>query len=116
MPSSSRCVTWSSPATTSPSSTSSLLTTAGRAADALEILETRPFHPWEGGEGRALGAWDAANAALGRGTVDPPRSLGETRPRYAPPAPVREDGVTDYFATSLPDLLLFVREETDARS
>ncbi|WP_084079532.1 DUF5107 domain-containing protein [Demequina sp. NBRC 110057] len=93
-----------------------LLTASGRADDALAILETRPFHPWEGGEGRALGAWDAANAVLGRGIVDPPRSLGEARPRYAPPAPVREDGVTDYFATSLPDLLLFVREETDARS
>ncbi|WP_159449110.1 DUF5107 domain-containing protein [Demequina sp. NBRC 110055] len=87
-----------------------LLTAAGRADEALAILQARAFHPWEGGEGKALAAWDQANAALGHGVVDPPRTLGEARPRYAPPPPVRDDGVIDYFATSLPDLLLFVRE------
>ncbi|WP_062464065.1 DUF5107 domain-containing protein [Demequina soli] len=90
-----------------------LLVTAGEAARALAILTSRAFHPWEGGEGRALAAWDRANAALGHGVVDPPRSLGEARALYAPPAPVREDGVTDYFATSLPELLLFAREGSE---
>ena len=87
-----------------------LLVADGCADEALAILESRAFHPWEGGEGRALAAWDLVNSALGRGVVDPPRSLGEARPLYAPPPAVRDDGVTDYFATSLPELLLFDRE------
>ena len=29
------------------------------------------------------------------------------------PDPVRDDGVTDYFATSFPELLLFAREPRD---
>jgi len=84
-----------------------LLTAAGRPGEALELLLSRPFAPWEGGEGRALAAWDNANAALGNGVVAPPASLGEARPAFTAPAPVRTDGTTDYFATSLPDLLLF---------
>ncbi|WP_062289447.1 DUF5107 domain-containing protein [Demequina phytophila] len=87
-----------------------LLVAVGRAEEALAILTSRAFHPWEGGEGRALAAWDRTHAALGLAVTDPPRGLGEARARYAPPAPVREDGVTDYFATSLPELLLFARE------
>ncbi|WP_062529727.1 DUF5107 domain-containing protein [Demequina rhizosphaerae] len=90
-----------------------LLVAQGCADEAHAILTSRAFHPWEGGEGRALAAWDRTNEALGRGLVDPPRSLGEARALYAPPAPVREDGVTDYFATSLPELLLFAREEDE---
>ena len=84
-----------------------LLTATGRPGEALALLLSRPFAPWEGGEGRSLAAWDNANAALGNGIVDPPASLGEARPTFTPPAPVRTDGSTDYFATSLPDLLLF---------
>jgi tetratricopeptide (TPR) repeat protein len=87
--------------------TAELLTELGRPDDALALLLSRPFAPWEGGEGRALAAWDAANAALGNGLVEPPASLGEARPAFTAPAPVRTDGTTDYFATSLPDLLLF---------
>jgi tetratricopeptide (TPR) repeat protein len=87
--------------------TAELLTATGRAGDALALLLSRPFAPWEGGEGRALAAWDGANAALGNGVVEPPASLGEARPAFTAPAPVRTDGTTDYFATSLPDLLLF---------
>ncbi|NKY11201.1 DUF5107 domain-containing protein [Cellulomonas hominis] len=90
-----------------------LLVDAGRAERAYEILVTRPFHPWEGGEGRAVGAWDATLTALGLPLADPPATLGEARAHYVPPAAVREDGVTDYFATSLPDLLLFAREESE---
>jgi len=41
-----------------------LLTAAGRAADARAGLLSRVFQPWEGGEGQALAAWDAANIAL----------------------------------------------------
>ena len=84
-----------------------LLTALDRPHDALALLLSRPFAPWEGGEGRALAAWDHANEALGNGVVDPPASLGEARPAFTAPAPVRTDGTTDYFATSLPDLLLF---------
>ncbi|PTL71695.1 DUF5107 domain-containing protein [Rathayibacter caricis DSM 15933] len=87
-----------------------LLTAAGRAAEALDLLESRPFQPWEGGEGRALAAWDAARAALGLPLGTPPTSLGEARPAFTAPAAVREDGSTDYFTTSLPELLLFHRE------
>ncbi|GAA4347460.1 DUF5107 domain-containing protein [Microbacterium rhizosphaerae] len=81
--------------------------------EALAILATRPFHPWEGGEGRAIAAWDAAAVASGRPSMEPPATLGEARSPYEAPAAVREDGVTDYFATSLPDLLLFSRETAD---
>ena len=89
-----------------------LLTASGQgnAQRALEILQTRKFHPWEGGEGRAIEAWDAVHEALGLPVSDPPANLGETRPAYVAPAPVKADGETDYFATSFPELLLFSRE------
>ena len=86
-----------------------LLTRAHRAADALVRLESRTFQPWEGGEGRVLAAWDQARDALGLPQAAPPASLGEGRPEVAPPAPLRGDGTADYFATSLPELLLFTR-------
>jgi len=86
-----------------------LLTGEGRASDALRLLESRRFQPWEGGEGKTLAAWDAARAALGMGVGVPPESLGEGRPEVLPPRAVRADGSTDYFATSLPELLLFDR-------
>ena len=87
-----------------------LLAGGGHADEAYEILTKRSFHPWEGGEGCAIAVWDATISALGLPRTDPPTSLGEHRPRYDAPAAVREDGVTDYFATSLPELLLFHRE------
>ena len=86
-----------------------LLVATDGADEALEILTTRRFHPWEGGEGQTLAAWDATRAALGMPRAEPPANLGEARPAYVPPAAVRDDGVTDYFATSLPELLLFSR-------
>lgn len=88
-----------------------LLTELDRPAEAVELLESRPFQPWEGGEGQALGAWDGARAALGLPLGDPPVSLGEVRMLVDVPRPVREDGRIDYFATSLPELLLFTRIE-----
>ncbi len=87
-----------------------LLLEVGRARDALELVEAREFQPWEGGEGRVLGAWDRARAALGLPQEDPPRSLGEARTDFVPPVARHATGETDYFATSLPELLLFARE------
>ena len=90
-----------------------LLVAEGHADRALEILTMRQFHPWEGGEGRTVEAWDTTRAALGLPKADPPTNLGEARAEYQPPAPVRDDGETDYFATSFPELLLFAREHRD---
>ena len=87
-----------------------LLVEQGRADRALSLLESRSFHPWEGGEGKAIAAWDAARDAVGLPRMDPPASIGEARSPYSAPAAVNDDGVTDYFATSLPELLLFSRE------
>jgi tetratricopeptide (TPR) repeat protein len=84
-----------------------LLVAEGEAARAHRILLTRPFHPWEGGEGQAIATWDLTLKALGLPLTDPPATLGEARAAYVAPAAVRDDGVTDYFATSLPELLLF---------
>ncbi|MGW9111759.1 DUF5107 domain-containing protein [Microbacterium sp. NPDC055683] len=91
-----------------------LLVAEGDAESALRILVSRSFHPWEGGEGRVIAAWDATLAALGMPPADPPPSLGEARSDYAAPAARREDGAADYFATSLPELLLFARETDEA--
>jgi tetratricopeptide (TPR) repeat protein len=70
-----------------------LLVTAGEPGRAVELLRDRAFQPWEGGEGRALGAWERAHLALARraltagdadtalasvrAALDPPTSLGE---------------------------------------
>ncbi len=88
-----------------------LLTASGRPAEALSWLESREFQPWEGGEGAVLAAWDAARAALVLPLADPPPTLGEARPMVVPPVAVHTDGSTDYFATSLPELLLFARPD-----
>ncbi|MFF2272794.1 DUF5107 domain-containing protein [Agromyces sp. NPDC058136] len=90
-----------------------LLTAEGRPDRAHEILSTRSFRPWEGGEGRAVAAWDAARAALGLPLADPPATLGEARAQYTAPVARHADGATDYFATSLPELLLFSRQPDD---
>jgi len=86
-----------------------LLVGTGNPTAALVLLEGRSFQPWEGGEGRVLGAWDHARTALGLPIAEPPLSLGEGRPLYEAPVARRADGEIDYFATSLPDLLLFSR-------
>lgn len=90
-----------------------LLVAEGGAARAHRILLTRPFRPWEGGEGQAIATWDLTLDALGMPRTDPPASLGEARAAYVPPVAKRDDGVTDYFATSLPELLLFTQEGED---
>ena len=79
-----------------------LLTGSGRAADARRWLLARVFQPWEGGEGQALAAWDAANIALAEealasgdaagalgwldSAIASPASLGEARHPLANPA------------------------------
>ncbi|MGQ7312351.1 DUF5107 domain-containing protein [Microbacterium arabinogalactanolyticum] len=87
-----------------------LLRLTGDAEGALAWMDSRPFQPWEGGEGMVLRAWDAAREALGLPLADPPEHLGEQRPAFTPPVAVHEDGSTDYFATSLPEALLFHRD------
>lgn len=86
-----------------------LLVDAGRASEAVALLESRPFQPWEGGEGRAVAAWERACIASGAAdrAAHPPASLGEVRGEPTTPTALREDGSVDYFATSLPDSLLF---------
>ena len=123
-----------------------LLVAVGRAGEAVDLLESRPFAPWEGGEGRTLAAWENACLAVARTADNPsaalawadralasPRNLGEARHPLAPtghievvraaaltalgrsdeiaegvhPVASTPGDVPDYFATSLPELLLF---------
>ena len=135
-----------------------LLAGTGRELEALAILESRLFAPWEGGEGLAVAAWELVTtrlsviaenagdltsaAAYARRAIDIPQNLGETRhpltdttdvherlatllealgrkdeaarvratatvSTSSPTSPTRPDGAVDYFATSLPDLLIF---------
>ncbi|RFA16904.1 hypothetical protein B7R22_02195 [Subtercola boreus] len=72
-----------------------LLTRTGRAVEAHRLLSGRTFQPWEGGEGRALAAWENANVALAyaflqtgdlrsaanhvESSIHTPASLGEAR-------------------------------------
>jgi tetratricopeptide (TPR) repeat protein len=137
-----------------------LLVEADRAIEALAILESRQFAPWEGGEGQVIAAWEAATMALAaaaesrgdlrgaanflRRAITTPENLGEARHPLtdtqhlhhelarlldllgrsdeatearaaaviSPSGPVAasvDDDEVDYFATSLPDLLLFRR-------
>jgi tetratricopeptide (TPR) repeat protein len=81
-----------------------LLLTTGRADEALTILQTRRFQPWEGGEGQVLRAWERTQLALAdralqaddpyaalqhaRAALDTPDSLGEARHPLANPAEV----------------------------
>ena len=51
-----------------------LLNQVRRHEEALEVLRTRRFHPWEGGEGLVSGQWVIANVALAR------RTLADGRP------------------------------------
>ncbi len=72
-----------------------LLTGGDRGEEALALLAARRFQPWEGGEGRVLGAWERASSAVARRALgagdaeraarvveqalDSPSSLGEAR-------------------------------------
>jgi tetratricopeptide (TPR) repeat protein len=66
-----------------------LLLIAGRHAQALEILTRRSFHPWEGGEGRATGAYvnclvEAARQSIQQGDYQAALSLLEQARTYPP--------------------------------
>ncbi len=71
-----------------------LLNHTGQHARALAYLESRRFHPWEGGEGQTLAQYVRARVALGQAALasdpraahahfqaalEPPATLGETR-------------------------------------
>lgn len=86
-----------------------LLVDAGRPSEAIALLTSRPFHPWEGGEGRAIAVWERACRAAGHPdrAPNPPASLGEVRGEATTPTAHRADGEVDYFATSLPQFELF---------
>jgi tetratricopeptide (TPR) repeat protein len=67
----------------------------GRAQEALDVLLSRPFQPWEGGEGLVLAQYTAAHLKLGQEalkasrtqealehfmhTLHPPQTLGEAK-------------------------------------
>jgi hypothetical protein len=71
----------------------SLYNLSGNPGKALEIMTSRRFHPWEGGEGMVLGEFTKAHLLLGQvalengeagkafehftGAMDTPESLGE---------------------------------------
>lgn len=66
-----------------------LLVLTGHPDAALAFLGSRPFQPWEGGEGRVIQVWDAAHLAAARtsaapagslrAALEPPTGLGEAR-------------------------------------
>ena len=72
-----------------------LLTAADREDEAVELLSSRRFQPWEGGEGLVLDAWEQAHAAVAvralragdasaaveavESALQAPASLGEAR-------------------------------------
>ncbi|MEZ0491459.1 DUF5107 domain-containing protein [Kineococcus sp. TBRC 1896] len=82
-----------------------LLIDVGRAEEARELLATRAFQPWEGGEGQVLGVWERACLAVAGGlladgealgavqvleeALEPPENLGENRHPLATTAQLR---------------------------
>lgn len=82
-----------------------LLNQTGRSADALALLGARPFQPWEGGEGLALGQHVRTHLALGRAALaagdaatarahfeaalGSPGNLGEARHLLANPSEIQ---------------------------
>ena len=99
-----------------------LLTIAGRVDEAIDLLSSREFQPWEGGEGIVLSAWETANMlaarqalsegdactaeSFARSALVPPRSLGEARHPLA--------SVAD-LALTLGDALAARGDEEEAR-
>jgi tetratricopeptide (TPR) repeat protein len=71
-----------------------LLQQLGRSRDALAVLESRAFQPWEGGEGQALGAWEQVRlgmAADALRTGDAAAALGHVEAAFVAPANLGED-------------------------
>lgn len=79
-----------------------MLVSADRPQEALDVLGSRHFQPWEGGEGLVLRAWERAHLALAQraleqgdgelavqhatAAIDTPAQLGEARHELANPA------------------------------
>ena len=61
-----------------------LLDVLGRHDEVLDVLRTRRFHPWEGGEGLVSGLWVRANVAIARAVA---RHGGTRRGRSTPCTP-----------------------------
>jgi tetratricopeptide (TPR) repeat protein len=60
----------------------------GRHHDALAVLNTRKFQPWEGGEGQALGQYVRTQLALGQAALrkgDPSRAIKHFAAAKSPP-------------------------------
>ncbi|MDO5661552.1 MAG: DUF5107 domain-containing protein [Brachybacterium sp.] len=71
-----------------------LLTVSGRADEAIRILSSRPFQPWEGGEGTVLRAWEEAHLACARDALaggDPERAEVLVRAALEPIPSLGED-------------------------
>lgn len=69
-----------------------LLIACGRAQEALDILEHRPFQPWEGGEGMVLQAWEEAHLALSREALSSGDAQGAARHARAALEPITSLG------------------------
>jgi len=80
-----------------------LLVSADRPVHALQVLTTRRFQPWEGGEGQVLAVWERVQLALAQfalseggstavdailAAIDSPDFLGERRHPLENPAPL----------------------------
>ena len=65
-----------------------LLNATDASEEALEILKTRKFQPWEGGEGLVLSQWTRANLALGKKLLasgNPSAALSHFKQALSPP-------------------------------
>lgn len=71
-----------------------LLVTADRPSEALDVLQSRRFQPWEGGEGQVLRAWERTQLSLcdqALGACDPHTALEHARAALKLPANLGEE-------------------------
>ena len=72
-----------------------LLNVVGRHDEALAVIRSRRFHPWEGGEGLVSGQWVLANLRLGALALDagdPGTAIGFGEAALTRPEPRRRQG------------------------
>jgi tetratricopeptide (TPR) repeat protein len=88
-----------------------LLNITGNPRRAVQVLSSKTFTPWEGGEGIALGAWARAQELLSReaeaseqklqhilAAINPPENLGESRHALANASNLWYQAATHYAA------------------